>query len=132
MAEALTDQLSGGQVEAHSAGSQPTRLHPNTVEVMRSYGLDLAGRRAKHLDEYAGQQLDYVVTLCDRVREVCPEFGGPELGGPARHLHWSIANPAEPARSDRASYPAYVQVAAELAARIALFLDLAAHDQEAG
>jgi protein-tyrosine-phosphatase/DNA-binding transcriptional ArsR family regulator len=119
MAEALTSQLSGGAVEAHSAGSHPRRLHPNTVAVMRHYGIDLAGRAATHLDAFAGQHFDYVVTLCDRVREVCPEFPAP-----ARSLHWSMANPADAGAHDRESYPAFEQTAAELTVRIPLFLEL--------
>jgi hypothetical protein len=42
--------------------------------------IDLAGRRSKHLSDFAAQRFDYVISLCDPVREVFPEFpGGPEL-----------------------------------------------------
>jgi protein-tyrosine-phosphatase len=119
MAEALTNQLSRGSVQARSAGSHPGRLHPNAVAVMRRHGIELAGRATIHVDELAGERFDYVVTLCDRAREVCPEFPAP-----ARHLHWSMANPAEAGETDRDSYPAFEQTAAELTARIPLFLEL--------
>ena len=89
MAEALLEQLGGGAVEAVSAGSHPKVLHPNAVRVMRERGIDISGRRTKHLDRFTQQQFDNVVTLCDRVREVCPEFPGhPALA------HWSIPDPA--------------------------------------
>ena len=74
MAEALCEQLSGGAVSAASAGSHPKPLHPNAVRVMRERGIDIAGRRSKHLSEFTGRRFDYVISLCDRVREVCPEF----------------------------------------------------------
>ena len=74
IAEALAERLSEGAVSAASAGSHPKPLHPNAVRVMRERGIDLAGRRSKHVDEFAGQRFDYVISLCDRVREVCPEF----------------------------------------------------------
>ena len=74
IAEALAEQLSDGAVSAASAGSHPKPLHPNAVRVMRERGIDLAGRRSKHLGEFAAQRFDYVISLCDRVREVCPEF----------------------------------------------------------
>ena len=89
MAEALAEQLSGGAVRAASAGSHPKPLHPNAVRVMRERGIDLAGRRSKHLDEFAGRRFDYVISLCDRVREVCPEFPGTPQA-----IHWSIPDPA--------------------------------------
>jgi hypothetical protein len=47
---------------------------------MREHGIDISGHRSKHLEEFAGQRFGYVITLCDRVREVCPEFPGhPQL-----------------------------------------------------
>ena len=73
MAEALLGQLAGGTVEAASAGSQPKPLHPDAVLVMREHGIDISGHRSKHLDTFAGQRFGYVITLCDRVREVCPD-----------------------------------------------------------
>jgi protein-tyrosine-phosphatase/DNA-binding transcriptional ArsR family regulator len=104
IAEALCEQLSGGAVSAASAGSHPKPLHPDAVRVMP----EIAGRRSKHLSEFEGQRFDYVISLCDRVREVCPEFpGGPAL------IHWSIPDPArEPGRD------AFERTAAELHTRI--------------
>lgn len=124
MAEALARARSGGVVEANSAGSDPKPLHPNAVRVMRDeHGIDLAGQRSKHLSALAHQRFDRVVTLCDRVREVCPEFPG----GPGT-MHWSMADPtagpaAGPAAGDdEASYPAFQQTADELETRIGFLL----------
>src|SRR5205085_12336498 len=122
MAEAFLQHRTADRVEAFSAGSHPTRLHPNAVRAMRTYGVDLAGRRAKHFDEFTGERFEYVVTLCDRVREVCPEFPG---SGSA--VHWSMANPAEEGDSDRASYPAFERTAAEISARVDLLVPMLNH-----
>jgi ArsR family transcriptional regulator, arsenate/arsenite/antimonite-responsive transcriptional repressor / arsenate reductase (thioredoxin) len=112
MAEALLVHLAAGAVEARSAGSRPKPLDPRAVRTMRAYGIDLAGRRSKHLDELAGERFDHVITLCDRVREVCPEFpGAPEL------THWSIADPS--AEEDDS---AFARTAAELETRIRFLL----------
>ncbi len=74
MAEALARARSGGVIEAYSAGSHPKPLHRNAVRVMREeYGIDLAGQAPKHLDVFADQHFDWVISLCDRVREVCPD-----------------------------------------------------------
>src|SRR4051812_44791477 len=61
IAEALAEQLSGGTVSAESAGSHPKPLHPNAVRVMRARGIDLAGRRSKHLSEFTAQRFEYVI-----------------------------------------------------------------------
>jgi ArsR family transcriptional regulator, arsenate/arsenite/antimonite-responsive transcriptional repressor / arsenate reductase (thioredoxin) len=113
IAEALAEQLSDGLVSAASAGSHPKPLHPNAVRVMRARGIDLAGRRSKHLGEFTGERFDYVISLCDRVREVCPEFPGtPET------IHWSIRDPAREPGSDEETLPAFERTATELCARI--------------
>ena len=114
IAEALCEQLSGGAVSAASAGSHPRPLHPDAVRVMRERGIDLAGRHSKHLSEFSGRRFDYVISLCDRVREVCPEFpGGPEL------IHWSIPDPAREPGSD-----AFERTAAELSTRIEFLIEV--------
>jgi protein-tyrosine-phosphatase/DNA-binding transcriptional ArsR family regulator len=118
MAEALAWARSGGVVEAYSAGSHPKPLHPNAVRVMRDeHGIDLAGQASKHLDVFADRRFEWVISLCDRVREVCPEFPGqPET------IHWSIPDPAAGHADDDASYPAFQQTAAELETRIGFLL----------
>jgi protein-tyrosine-phosphatase/DNA-binding transcriptional ArsR family regulator len=118
IAEALVGQLSGDAVRAASAGSHPKALHPNAVRVMRDRGIDLAGRRSKHLSEFSGQHFDCVISLCDRVREVCPEFpGGPEL------IHWSIPDPAREPGSDEETLPAFERTAGELRTRIGFLIE---------
>jgi ArsR family transcriptional regulator, arsenate/arsenite/antimonite-responsive transcriptional repressor / arsenate reductase (thioredoxin) len=122
MAEALVEELSGGAVEARSAGSHPKPLHPNAVRVLRERGIDIAGRRSKHLSEFAEERFDYVVSLCDRVREVCPEFPEhPDL------IHWSIPDPAREGETDAQTYPAFERTADELATRIPFLLELIGH-----
>jgi protein-tyrosine-phosphatase len=125
MAEALCEQLSRGAVSAVSAGSHPKPLHPNAVRVMRARGIDLAGRRSKHLSEFATQRFDYVVSLCDRVREICPEF--PDSPG---LIHWSIPDPAREPGSDEEILPAFERTADELAARIPFLLELIASSKQ--
>jgi protein-tyrosine-phosphatase len=85
--------------------------------VLRNYGIELADRAPQHLSALERQRFDYVITLCDRVREVCPEFPGR-----AEQLHWSIPDPAVPAGTGRDSYPAFERMAAELETRIGFLL----------
>jgi protein-tyrosine-phosphatase len=118
MAEALARVRSGGAVEACSAGSRPKPLHPHAVRVMRDeHGIDLSTQASKHVGVFADERFDWVISLCDRLREECPEFPGqPET------IHWSIPNPAAGDAGDDASYPAFQQTAAELEVRIGFLL----------
>jgi ArsR family transcriptional regulator, arsenate/arsenite/antimonite-responsive transcriptional repressor / arsenate reductase (thioredoxin) len=117
MAEALCERLAEGALSAVSAGSHPKPVHPNAVRVMRARGIDIAGRRSKHLSEFAADRFDYVISLCDRVREVCPEFqGGPEL------IHWSIPDPAREPGNNEETLPAFERTATELCTRIGFLI----------
>ena len=117
IAEALLRQLAGDSVDVYSAGSHPKSVHPNAIRVMRERGIDISSNRSKPLSRFAGRRFDYVVTLCDRVREVCPEFpGGPE------RIHWSIADPALEGDTDEESYPAFQRTAADIENRVRFML----------
>jgi protein-tyrosine-phosphatase len=117
MAEALAAARSEGRVEAVSAGSHPKPLHASTVRVMRERGLDMGSRRSKHLSLCAAQRFDYVVTLCDKVREICPEFPGHP-----GYLHWSIPDPAAAGGDNEATVGAFRETAAEIETRVAYLL----------
>ncbi len=118
MAEALARHRSSGAVHAASAGSTPKPVHRNAVRVMRDeHGVDLTGQESKHLSALADQRFDWVITLCDRVREVCPGFpGDPEA------IHWSIPDPTAGHADDEGSYQAFRETAAELETRIGFLL----------
>jgi protein-tyrosine-phosphatase len=117
IAEALVEHLSGGAVEARSAGSLPKPLHPNAVRVMAERGVDIAGRPTKSFDRFVRHRFDRVITLCDKVREICPEFPRAPIA-----THWSIADPAVAGDTDEATYPAFQHVADEIEGRVALLL----------
>lgn len=114
MAEGILRHLSHGTVDAQSAGTVPSAVHPLAVEaVRRLLGVDLGGQRSKHVDEFSGQRFDYVITLCDSARETCPVFpGDPE------RIHWSFDDPSAVQGSDEDRYRAFRQTAAELERRI--------------
>jgi protein-tyrosine-phosphatase len=118
IAEAYTEHLSEGRIAAASAGSSPKPLHPDAVRVMRRRGIDISHHRTKHLDEFTSERFDAVVTLCDRVREVCPEFPH----GPAR-IHWSMADPSTEGSNRREQHAAFERTATEIESRVGFLLD---------
>jgi protein-tyrosine-phosphatase len=117
MAEAFMAHLAEGRVDVESAGSHPKDLHPNAVRAMATWGIDISDRRTKHLRTFVRRRFDQVVSLCDRVREVCPEFpGSPET------VHWSIADPGTAGTTDQESYSAFERTATEIEWRVRFLL----------
>jgi protein-tyrosine-phosphatase/DNA-binding transcriptional ArsR family regulator len=115
MAEALLRRHTRGDWEVISAGTRPKpHLHPDTVRVLRHhYGIDVGAQRPRPMDTLAGRRFDYVITLCDKARESCPEFEGRP-----RRLHWSVPDPATAGDGDQAGYPAFTRTAADIDTRV--------------
>jgi len=117
MAEGLLRKIAGDQVQVFSAGSEPTSIHPLAIKVMFEIGIDLTQQRSKHFKEFLRQHFDYVVTVCDRVREVCPVFpGDPE------QIHWSFPDPVAVEGSLEDQKKAFGDTASQLTTRIQYLL----------
>jgi arsenate reductase len=88
MAEAFLNKLCGDRYEAKSAGVTPTQINSYVAKVMLEIGSDLSTYRSKSILEFEGKTFDYVVTVCDLAREVCPFFPG------EREIHKGFPDPA--------------------------------------
>lgn len=95
MAHGWLHKLGAGRVEVSSAGTEPKGVHPLAVRVMHEVGIDISGHRSDHVDRYAGDDFDLVLTVCDAARESCPVFPGA-----ARTLHHSFEDPDDPDLSE--------------------------------
>jgi arsenate reductase len=89
MAEGLLRADAGDRFEVASAGVDPKRVRSEAIEVMREIGIDISDHRSKSVDEFAGQEFDYVITVCDNANERCPIFPGN-----TNRIHWSFYDPA--------------------------------------
>ena len=93
MAEGWARHLKGDRIEAHSAGVEPHGLDPRAVRIMAEAGVDISAHRSKHVREFEGVEFDYVVTVCDSVRESCPVWLGK-----AKAVHAGFEDPPRLAR----------------------------------
>jgi arsenate reductase len=89
MAEGWIRHEIGDRVEVHSAGTQPSRVHPLAIRVMAEAGVDISSHRSKSVEEMKGLGFDLVVAVCDSAREACPI-----LPGSKKMLHQSFEDPA--------------------------------------
>ena len=116
MAEGLLRHDAGKVYEVFSAGTKPTHVRPEAISVMREVGIDISSHRSKSVDEFAGQDFDYVITVCDNAKESCPVFPVK-----TRRIHWSIEDPAAVKGSEEERLSAFRRVREELRARLHTF-----------
>ena len=88
MAEGLLREIGKSDYMVESAGFAPSKLRSEAVEAMREIGIDISAHRSKSIDEFAGQDFDYIITVCDNARETCPVFPGK-----ATRIHQSFTDP---------------------------------------
>jgi arsenate reductase len=88
MPEGLLRHDAGDRFHVESAGTKPGIVRPEAIAVMQELGIDISGHRSKHVDEFEGQQFDYVLTVCDNAKESCPVFFRA-----AKRLHHSFDDP---------------------------------------
>jgi len=112
MAEGLLRHEAGDRFEVFSAGTKPTHVRPEAIAAMAEIGIDISNHRSKSVDEFVGQDLDYVITVCGNANETCPVFPGA-----TKRLHWPFDDPAV-----TEGVAAFRRVRDQIHARIMLFL----------
>jgi arsenate reductase len=124
MAEGLLRHEAGAAFEVFSAGTKPTQVRPEAVAVMREAGIDISGHRSKSVDEFEGQDFDYVITVCDNAKQSCPIY--PEK---TKRIHWSIEDPAAVQGSEEEILAAFRRIRDELRLRLQRFAETEAEKQ---
>ena len=74
MAEGLLKSKLGDRFDVDSAGTRPIGVSPESIAALAEIGIDISGNRSKSVDEFAGQEIDYVLTVCDNAKANCPYF----------------------------------------------------------
>lgn len=105
MAEAWLRALAGDKYDVFSAGTNPSRVHPLAIKVMAEVGIDIKNHASQKIDEFLGQQFDYVITVCDQARERCPFFPGAR-----NYLHQSFPDPSQTAGSEEEKMASFRRV----------------------
>lgn len=98
MAEGILRQDGGDQFEVHSAGVKPSIVRPEAIRAMSEIGIDISSHRSKSVDEFIGQDFDYVITVCDNANETCPVFPSQ-----TNRIHQSFEDPPAPGAADEAT-----------------------------
>ena len=113
MAEGLLRHEAGERFEVFSAGTHPSKVRPEAIAVIKEIGIDISGHRSKSVDEFAGPDLDMVITVCDNAKESCPVFPGP-----TERLHWPFEDPASVEGTEEQRQDAFRRVRDQIHGRI--------------
>jgi arsenate reductase len=95
MAEGILRNDGGEKYEVLSAGVNPGFVRTEAILVMNEIGIDISDARSKSVEEFDGQEFDYVITVCDNAKEACPVFPGETI-----HIHQSFEDPPAPGVGD--------------------------------
>jgi arsenate reductase (thioredoxin) len=120
MAEALLRQHGGDGFEVSSAGTDPRGVNPLTLRALAEAGIDASWAESKSVDQFLGQRFDYVITVCDQARQVCPVFPGVH-----QSLHWGYEDPAAAVGTEEERLQVFRRVFIQLGERIQQFAMLA-------
>jgi arsenate reductase (thioredoxin) len=88
---------------------------------MREIGIDISHHHSKSVDTFSGQEVDYVITVCDNAKEQCPVFPGN-----TKRIHWSFDDPAAAESDDELRLAVFRKVRDEILQRLRWFVDTAA------
>jgi arsenate reductase (thioredoxin) len=89
MTEGLLKHICKSEFEIYSAGTHPSLVRTEAIKVLREVGIDISGNRSKSVDEFANEEIDYVLTVCDNAKENCPYFPAK-----AKLIHHNFEDPA--------------------------------------
>jgi arsenate reductase (thioredoxin) len=120
MAEALLRTHGGDRFEVHSAGTEPRGVNPLTLRVLGEAGIDASWARSKSVNEFLDERFDYVITVCDQARQVCPVFPGVH-----ESLHWGYEDPAEATGAEEERLAVFRRVFTQMGERVRQFATLA-------
>jgi arsenate reductase len=118
MAEGLLRHDAGDRFEVASAGVEPSHVRPHAIAAMREVGIDISNHRSKSVDEFTGEEFDFVITVCDNANERCPVFRAT-----TRRIHWSFDDPAAAEGEEPEKLAVFRRVRDEIRDRLRTFAE---------
>ena len=108
MAESLLSYFSAN-TKVYSAGTKPEKVNPFAVKAMAEMGIDISKKSSNHVDEYVNIDFDYVFSVCDNAKEICPIYPKAK-----QMIHHSFTDPADATGTDSEQLEVYIQVRNQL------------------
>ena len=108
MAEGLLSYFSTN-TKVYSAGTKPEKVNPFAIKAMAEMGIDISKNTSNHADEYTDIDFDYVFTVCDNAKEICPIYSKAK-----QMIHHSFTDPADATGTEKEQLEVYVEIRDQL------------------
>ena len=118
MGEGFMRHMAGNKFEVFSAGVEPTQVNPYAIKVMAEAGIDISSHKSKSVDEFSEQEFDYVITVCNHAKQICPVFPGQY-----ERIHWDIEDPADAKGSEQEKLVFFRKIRDEIKEKCLEFLN---------
>jgi len=118
MGEGFMRHMAGNKFEVFSAGVEPTQVNPYAIKVMAEAGIDISSHQSKSVNEFLEQKFDYVITVCNHAKQVCPIFPGQY-----ERIHWDIEDPANAKGSEQEKLAFFRKIRDEIKEKCLEFLN---------
>ena len=118
MGEGFMRHMAGNKFEVFSAGVEPTQVNPYAIKVMAEAGIDISSHKSKSVDEFLEQEFDYVITVCNHAKQICPVFPGQY-----ERIHWDIEDPADAKGSEQEKLAFFRKIRDEIKEKCLEFLN---------
>lgn len=120
IAEAILNSKGKGKFIAFSAGSNPAKeINPYAKKIIQNLGEDVSNYTPKHIEKFLDQEFDFVITLCDKMRNECPIVSNNSV-----NVHWWLADPKSFDGNEEEIINQFKKIKSELINRINLLLNL--------
>ena len=111
LAEGYLQFYAGEKAKVYSAGVETHGVNPRAIATMKEDGMDISSHTSNHVDEYRDIDFDFVITVCDHAREVCPYFPTN-----AQKFHNNFPDPAKATGDEATVMTAFASVREEIKA----------------
>ena len=112
MAHGYLEHLLSDKAMIYSAGIETHGINPGALAIMKEDGIDISSHTSNHVDEYAGIEWDFILTVCDHARENCPYIPAPN----AIRFHHNFFDPSKVEGSEKVRHEAFLKARNEIRA----------------
>ncbi len=105
IAHGYLQAFAADKAKVYSAGVETHGVNPRAIQTMKEDGIDISGNTSNNVLEYTDIPFDFVITVCDHAKEVCPYYPSN-----AEKFHYNFPDPAKAVGTDEEIIRSFTEV----------------------